>query len=165
MELQQCWMCYLKAEKLMEHGYWPEAHQLYGEVLDHLPNHIHQALENENIKPCQFSCLLSGLRDATVAQSEILNQMGQQQRAFTTLNQCYALLQFISLETSYLVQRTMTLIDNKSEDILRHMGAFCRAQRDAQWMLKYEHIQKAHHHFAKLRVTADPRHATHLLNG
>jgi len=164
MELQQCWMRYLKAEKLMEHGYWSEAHQLYGEVLDNLPIHIHQALENENIKPCQFSCLISGLRDASVAQSEILNKMGQQQSAFATLNQSYALLQFISLETSNLVQRTMTLIDNKSEDILRHMGAFCHAQRDAQWMLQYEHIQKAHHHFVKLRVTSEPTHSTHLLN-
>ncbi|KXO07985.1 hypothetical protein AKG98_2027 [Moritella sp. JT01] len=164
MELQQCWMRYLRAEELMEQGHWPEAHQLYGEVLDNLPMHIHQALENEHIKPCQFSCLLLGLRDATVAQSEILNQMGQQQRAFSTLNQSYALFQFISLETSDLVQRTMTLIDNKSEDILRHMGAFCHAQHDDQWMLQYEHIKKAHHHFAKLRVTSDSQHSTHLLN-
>lgn len=164
MELQQCWMRYLKAEKLMEHGYWPEAHELYGEVLDNLPIHIHQALENENIKPCQFSCLILGLRDAAVAQSEILNKMGQQQLAFSTLNQSYALLQFISLETSNLVQRTMATIDNKSEEILRHMGAFCHAQRDAQWMFKYEQIQKAHHHFAKLRVTSEPTHSTHQLN-
>ena len=164
MELQQCWMRYLKAEEFMENGDWPAAHQLYGEVLDNLPIHIHQALEDKNIRPCQFSCLLSGLRDATVAQSEILNQMGQQKRAFSTLNQSYALFQFISLETSDLVQRTMTLIDNQSEDILRHMGAFCHAQHDAQWMLQYEHIQKAHHHFAKLRVTSEPHHSTHLLN-
>lgn len=164
MELQQCWMRYLKAEKLMDQGHWSEAHHLYDEVLAHLPVHIHQALEDENIKPCQFSCLLSGLRDATVAQSEILNRMGQQQSAFATLNQSYALLQFISLETSILVQRTSSLIDKQSEDILRHMGAFCSAQRDSQWILEYEHIQKAHHHFTQLKVTSDLHHSTHLLN-
>jgi hypothetical protein len=164
MELQQCWLRYLRAEELMEHGHWPEAHQLYDEVLSNLPAHIHQALDDKKLKPCQFSCLLLGLRDATVAQSEILNSIGQQQRAFTTLNQSYALFQFISLETSDLVQRTMTLIDNKSEDILRHMGAFCQAQRDTKWMLKYQDIQKAHHHFAKLRVTSDSHYSTHLLN-
>lgn len=77
-------------------SFLPEAHRLYEDVLNHLPNHIHSALENEQTKPCQFVCLVSGLRDASVAQSEILNKLGMQQEAFSALNQSYALLQFYS---------------------------------------------------------------------
>ncbi|CAG23044.1 hypothetical protein [Photobacterium profundum] len=164
MELQQCWMRYLKAEQLMEQGHWPEAHHLYSEVLNNLPAHIHLALEDENIKPCQFSCLLIALRDATVAQSSILNRMGQYQNAFAILNQSYALLQFISLETSILVQRTSSTLNKQSDDLLRYMGAFCIAQCDSQWMAEYEQLQKAHHYFAQLKVTPDSSHSTHLIN-
>lgn len=47
MNIEQCWMRYLKAEQLMEQGHWPEAHRLYEDVLNHLPSHIHKALEND----------------------------------------------------------------------------------------------------------------------
>lgn len=42
MNIEQCWMRYLKAEQLMEQGHWPEAHRLYEDVLNHLPSHIHK---------------------------------------------------------------------------------------------------------------------------
>ena len=32
MEIERCWMHYLKAEQLMEQGHWPEAQRLYGDV-------------------------------------------------------------------------------------------------------------------------------------
>ncbi|WP_335928773.1 hypothetical protein [Vibrio parahaemolyticus] len=57
MNIEQCWMRYLKAEQLMEQGHWPEAHRLYEDVLNHLPSHIHKALENDLTKPCQFGVL------------------------------------------------------------------------------------------------------------
>lgn len=87
MEIERCWMHYLKAEQLMEQGHWPEAQRLYGDVLTSLPHHIQDAAYQSDIKPCQFACLLAGLRDASVAQSEILNRLGQHQQAFDTLNQ------------------------------------------------------------------------------
>lgn len=87
MNIEQCWMRYLKAEQLMEQGHWPEAHRLYEDVLNHLPNHIQSALDNEQTKPCQFVCLISGLRDASVAQSEILNKLGlHQKRSLHSIN-------------------------------------------------------------------------------
>ncbi|WP_394145163.1 hypothetical protein [Vibrio atypicus] len=152
MDLQQCWTHYLKAEQLLEQGHWPEAHHLYDEVLNHLPHHIHAAIECNDTKPCQFSCLLTGLRDAAVSQSEILNRMGQQQRAFELLNQSYALLQFMSIEESELVQATHHVLEKNSEELLRHMGQFCTAQRNAQWMLEFEQVQKAHHYFSTLKT-------------
>lgn len=152
MDLQQCWTHYLKAEQLLEQGHWPEAHYLYDQVLNHLPTHIQSAMDSEETKPCQFSCLLTGLRDAAVSQSEILNKMGQHQRAFDLLNQSYALLQFMSIETSDLVKATHHILEKNSDELLRHMGAFCTAQRNAQWMLEYEQVQKAHHHFAALKT-------------
>ncbi len=103
MNLQQCWTTYLQAEKLLEQGHWPQAHYLFEDVLHHLPHHIQHATHDENTKPCQMSCLIAGLRDAAVYQSEILNNMGQYQRAFEVLNQSYALLQFMSIEESDLV--------------------------------------------------------------
>lgn len=151
MDLQQCWSHYLKAEQLLEQGHWPEAHYLYDQVLSHLPGHIQSAICCDDTKPCQFSCLLTGLRDAAVSQSEILNKMGQHQQAFDLLNQSYALLQFMSIEASDLVKATHHILEQNSEELLRHMGAFCTAQRNAQWMLEFEHVQKAHHHFATLK--------------
>ncbi|MBR9786722.1 MAG: hypothetical protein GYB40_02180 [Vibrionaceae bacterium] len=47
MDIDQCWMRYMKAGQLMQQGHWPEAHRLYEDVLNHLPNHIHSALEND----------------------------------------------------------------------------------------------------------------------
>ncbi|MGY3571281.1 hypothetical protein [Vibrio paucivorans] len=151
MDLQYCWASYLKAEQLLEQGHWPEAHRLFEEVLQHMPTHIQQAMEDEETKPCQFVCLVSGLRDAAVSQSEILNKMGQQQQAFDTLNQSYGLLQFVSIEQTQLVQTTTSILHKHSEDLLNHMAAFCSAQRNAQWMLELEHVQKAHHYFTTLK--------------
>lgn len=37
MDLERCWMHYLKAEQLMDQGHWPEAQRLYGDVLSSLP--------------------------------------------------------------------------------------------------------------------------------
>ena len=151
MDLQQCWTNYLKAEQLLEQGHWPEAHNLYDQVLSHLPSHIHNAINDEHTKPCQFGCLLRSLRDSAISQSEILNKMGQYQNAFDLLNQSYGLLQFISIEPTELIEATHSMLDRSCNDLLSHMGAFCSAQRNAQWMLEFEHVQKAHHHFATLK--------------
>lgn len=59
MEIERCWMHYLKAEQLMEQGHWPEAQRLYGDVLTSLPHHIQDAAYQSDIKPCQFACLLA----------------------------------------------------------------------------------------------------------
>ncbi|AIS57297.1 hypothetical protein ABF162_18100 [Vibrio coralliilyticus] len=164
MDLQQCWTHYLKAEQLLEQGHWPEAHYLYDQVLHHLPTHIQSALSDDQTKPCQFSCLLTGLRDAAVSQSEILNKMGQHQNAFDLLNQSYALLQFMSIESAELVQATHHVLDKNCEDLLRHMGAFCSAQRNAQWMLEFEQVQKAHHHFSALKSYGNATESSHQIN-
>ncbi|GAA5646618.1 hypothetical protein [Vibrio proteolyticus] len=152
MDLQQCWSSYLKAEQLLDQGHWPQAHYLYEDVLSSLPGHIQSALRSDETKPCQFVCLLSGLRDAAVSQSEILNRMGQHQRAFDVLNQAYALLQFIAIEPNALVRSTDSVLEKQSEDLLRHLGVFCSAQRNAQWMLEYEQVEKAHHYFTNLKL-------------
>lgn len=164
MELQQCWAHYLKAEQLLEQGHWPEAHYLYDQVLNHLPGHLQSALSSTDTKPCQFSCLVTGLRDAAVSQSEILNKMGQQQEAFNLLNQTYAHLQFVSIETFDLVQATQHIIHKQCEDLLRHIGAFCNAQRSAQWMLEFEHVQKAHHYFSTLKQHNAVMESAHIIN-
>ncbi|WP_070966008.1 hypothetical protein [Vibrio sonorensis] len=164
MDLQECWSHYLKAEQLLEQGHWPEAHYLYEQVLGYMPGHIHSAISDEETKPCQFACLLTGLRDATVSQSEILNRLGQQQRAFDALNQAYGLLQFISLETGSLIDSTATVLEKHSEDLLRHMGAFCSAQRNAEWMLEFEHVQRAHHHFSSLKYQNAGAQEAHVIN-
>lgn len=164
MDLQQCWTHYLKAEQLLEQGHWPEAHYLYDQVLNHLPTHLQHAVTDENTKPCQFSCLVTGLRDAAVSQSEILNKMGQHQQAFDLLNQSYAQLQFISIETFDLVNATQHIIHKQCEDLLTHMGAFCSAQRSAQWMLEFEGVQKAHHYFTTLKQYNAVMEQSHIIN-
>ncbi|UUM32856.1 hypothetical protein [Vibrio japonicus] len=164
MDLQQCWTHYLKAEQLLEQGHWPEAYYLYDQVLCHLPSHIQSAIESDDTKPCQFSCLLTGLRDAAVSQSEILNKMGQHHKAFDLLNQSYALLQFLSIESSELVYATHHILDKNSEELLQHMGAFCTAQRNAQWMLEFEQVQKAHHHFATLKTYSLATESSRTIN-
>lgn len=88
-----------KAEKLVNQGHWPEAHYLFEQVLAYLPQHLHYAAQSTQTKPCQLVCLISGLRDCAVYQSEILNTMGQQQGAYQVLNQSYALLQFYPSKT------------------------------------------------------------------
>lgn len=91
---------------------------LYDDVLNNLPNHIHLALENAQTKPCQFVCLITGLRDASVTQSEILNKLGLQHDAFSILNQTYALFQFLQLESHELIERVGHLLGQQSEDLL-----------------------------------------------
>lgn len=152
MDIEQCWMRHMKAGQLIQEGHWPEAHRLYEDVLNHLPNHIHSALENDQTKPCQFICLVSGLRDASVAQSEILNRLGSQREAFSALNQTYALFQFLQLESHDLIERLGHLLAQQSEDLLAHMAAFCSAQRNAEWMIELNHITHAHEQFLHLQA-------------
>ncbi len=160
MEFPQCWSNYLKAEQLMEQGHWPEAQYLFEGVLRHLPTHIQTAIDDDNIKPCQFECLLTGLRGSAVAYSEILNRLGKQESAFNALNQSYALLQFVSLESHEIVNKVRSTLSKHSEDLLAHMTAFCSAQRNTHWMLELEQVQRAHHHFNQ--HTALP--ASHVIN-
>jgi hypothetical protein len=152
MNIEQCWMYYMKAGQLMQQGHWPEAHRLYEDVLNHLPNHIHSALENDQTKPCQFVCLIRGLRDASVAQSEIFNRLGLQRDAFSALNQTYALFQFLQLENHGLIERLGSLLAQQSEDLLAHMAAFCSAQRNAEWMLELQRVTHAHEQFLQLQT-------------
>lgn len=164
MDLQQCWTHYLKAEQLLEQGHWPEAHYLYEQVLSHLPTHLQSALHDCNTKPCQFSCLVTGLRDAAISQSEILNKMGQHKKAFDLLNQTYAQLQFVSIEDIRLVQATHQILEQQCNDLLRHMGAFCGAQRSAHWMLEFEQVQKSHHYFTTLKAHNSAMESAYTLN-
>ncbi len=159
MDLKQCWMQYLKAERLLGDGHWQEAQRCYGKVLDCLPNFIHRALEDDSTRPCQFSCLLIGLRDATISQSEILNKLGHYQEAFSLLHQNYALMQFLTVEPHDLVQTTYKTIESNSEILLKHMEAFCSAQRDANWLLEFARIRQTHNYFATLR--AQPAVSSH----
>lgn len=161
MDLQQCWTHYLKAEQLLEQGHWPEAYYLYDQVLAYLPSHVQQAMEDDNTKPCQFRCLTTALRDAAITQSEILNKMGQHQRAFELLNQTYAQLQFMSIEPNPLVEAISHILHHQCEDLLHHMTAFCSAQRSAQWMLELQEVQKAHHHFATLKTNSSAQNHGH----
>ncbi|ASG05942.1 hypothetical protein EA004_10290 [Vibrio anguillarum] len=151
MDLQQCWTSYLKAEQLLAQGHWPQAHCLFEDVLHHMPSHIQSALNCEHTKPCQLVCLISGLCDAAVSQSEIFNHLGQHKQAFDVLNQSYALLQFTAIEPNALVNRLANVLTKQSDDLLKHMSAFCSAQRSATWMLEFEHVQKAHHYFNQLK--------------
>ncbi len=159
MDLQQSWAHFLQAEQLMNQSHWLQARDLFEQVLTELPQHIQHAVDNAQLKPCQLACLLAGLRDASVYQSEILNKMGAQREAFQTLNQAYALLQFLSIEPSPLVDACAGALERHSEDLLRHLGALCLAQRSAQWMLEFEQIERVHHHFATLKqpYSANPK--------
>lgn len=128
MELQQCWNSFLQAEQLLKQGHWSQAHYLLEDVLHYMPQHIHSAAHDEQTKPCQMACLITGLRDAAIAQSEIFNNIGQYQRAFDALNQAYALLQFLSIEEIDLMRRLNSTLCQVSEYLLRHINAFCYAQ-------------------------------------
>ncbi|MGF1908380.1 hypothetical protein L4C38_02945 [Vibrio kasasachensis] len=164
MDLQQCWSHYLKAEQLLEQGHWPEAQYLYDQVLSHLPTHIHEAVASLQTKPCQFVCLIIGYRDAAVSQSQILNRMGRYQAAFDCLNQAYALLQFLSIEQCELVNSTGHQISKASDDLLKHIGAFCSSQRNANWMFEFELLQKAQHYFDTLKYAQQIPTRTHVIN-
>lgn len=164
MDLNQCWSHYQKAEQLLEQGHWPEAQYLYDQVLSHMPTHIQNAAECSQTKPCQFVCLITGYRDATVSQSQILNRMGQYQAAFDCLNQAHALLQFLSIEQGDLIRATEHLITKASDDLLHHIGAFCSSQRNASWMFEYELLQKAQHYFDNLKFAQYNSTRTHVIN-
>ncbi len=151
MNVEQCWLRYLKGQELLDQGHWPEAHRLFDDVMAHLPTHIQTALDDEHIKPCQFNCLLTGLRDCCIAQAEIFNKLGLQQDAFASLNQTYALFQFLALEQNSLIDSVQPSLSEHSEDLLAHMSAFCAAQRNAQWMLEFEQVSRAHQHFLQLQ--------------
>ncbi|HAT8518023.1 TPA: hypothetical protein I7190_06960 [Vibrio vulnificus] len=166
MNIEQCWMRFLKAQELMEQGHWPEAHHLFSEVLTYLPTHIQSAAHDCELKPCQLVCLLSGLREASIMQSELYNRMGLYQDAFSTLNNTYALFQFVALEQSELIQRVHSMLSKHCDDLLSYMTAFCRAQRNAQWMLELAHVNRAHAQFATLQLFngSAPQHASRVLN-
>ncbi|OLQ86384.1 hypothetical protein BIY22_12110 [Vibrio panuliri] len=164
MDLKQCWNHYLKAEQLLEQGHWPEAQYLYDLVLSNMPTHIQESANNSATKPCQFVCLVSGYRDAAVSQSQILNKMGQYQAAFDCLNHAHALLQFLSIEQNDLVRATEHLITKASDDLLRHIGAFCSSQRNASWMFEFELLQKAQHYFDTLKCSQQTLTRTHVMN-
>lgn len=151
MNLQQCWSSYTKAEELLKNGHWPQAHYLFDDVLQNLPRHIQTTAHDPDAKPCQLVCLISGLHDAAVQQADILNNMGQQQRAFEALNQAYGLLQFLSIENNDLITTISSVLDKHCTDLLLHLSAFCLAQRDANWQLVYQNIEKAHLYFTQLK--------------
>lgn len=151
MNLQQCWSSYTKAEELLKNGHWPQAHYLFDDVLQNLPNHIQTTAKDPNAKPCQLVCLVSGLHDAAIQQAEILNNMGQQQRAFEALNQAYGLLQFLSIENNELISAASSVLDKHSTNLLFHLSHFCLTQRDANWQLVYQNIEKAHLYFTQLK--------------
>ncbi|BCL73484.1 conserved hypothetical protein [Vibrio nigripulchritudo MADA3029] len=164
MDLEQCWARFMKAEELLEQGHWPEARYLFEDVLDHLPSHISEAVESDDIKPCQMSCLLAGFKDAAISQSEILNRMGQQQEAFDLLNQAYAHMQFLALEQQDIVRAVEPNLIQHSETIFRHIAAFCAAQRNSEWQLELDALQKAHHHFNQLKLYSERTSAVYTLN-
>jgi len=164
MELEQCWNHYRKAEQLLEQGHWSEAQFLYDQVLVHMPSHIHDAVFNDDTKPCQFVCLITVYRDAAVSQSQILNRVGQYQAAFNCLNQAYGLLQFISIEQCEIVNATEHLLSQSSNDLLNHIGAFCSSQRSAHWMFEFELLQKAQHYFDTLKCAQQMPFQTPVMN-
>ncbi|HFG1615673.1 TPA: hypothetical protein ACGFX0_000513 [Vibrio cholerae] len=164
MELQQCWNSFFQAEQLLKQGHWSQAHYLLEDVLHYMPQHIHSAAHDEQTKPCQMTCLITGLRDAAIAQSEIFNNIGQYQRAFDALNQAYALLQFLSIEEIDLMRRLNTTLCQVSEYLLRHINAFCYAQRSAEWQLEYQQVEKAHFYFNQLRSSMALPTASPVMN-
>lgn len=164
MNLQDCWTSYLKAEQLLEQGHWFAAQHVFEQVLQYMPEHIQLALQDEDTKPCQFACLLSGLRNASVAQSEILNRMGEHNKAFDLLNQTYALLQFISLEASSLVRRNSRDLHKHSDAMLNHMTAFCTAHAGDQWTQELKQVQQSHLYFRDLKYKGGLMPVSPLLN-
>ncbi|MGL4830685.1 MAG: hypothetical protein ACRCXG_15490 [Vibrio sp.] len=151
MDIQQCWDGFLQADRLLKQGHWPQAHYMLDDVLHFMPLHIQNAAYDDQTKPCQMAYMITGLQDAAIAQSAILNNMGQYQRAFDVLNQAYALLQFLSLEDIDLMRRLDSTLCQINEHLLLHLSAFCCAQRNAKWQLEYQQVEKAHFYFNQLR--------------
>lgn len=164
MELKQCWANYHQAENLLKHGHWAQARFLFEDVLHDLPAHFQEAAEHGNLKPCQMVCLIAVLRDASVQQAEILSSMGHPQRAFAILNNCYALLQFTSIEESELINRVASVLDESSEQLLNHMTRFCMSQRQASWQLEHEHLTKSHHYFSQLKAYRERLSSSAVIN-
>ncbi|AOW84871.1 hypothetical protein [Vibrio mimicus] len=164
MDLQQCWNGFLQAEQLLKQGHWSQAHYLLEDVLHFMPQHIQSAAHDEQTKPCQMACMVTGLRDAAIAQAEIFNKTGQYQRAFDALNQAYALLQFLSIEEIDLMRRLNPTLCQISEHLLQHLNAFCYAQRSAEWQLEYQQVEKAHFYFNQLRSALSLSPASPVIN-
>lgn len=151
MDLKQCWSHYLKAKKCLTQGHWPEAYYLFDDVLRHLPTHLQRAVQDDQTQPCQLVCLIAGLKETAISQADILNSMGQPQQAYQALNQTYALLQFLSIETTELIQLVAQVFDKHSNDLLEQINIFCHTQRSASWQLEYANVEKAHRYFTQLK--------------
>ncbi|MGC9423538.1 hypothetical protein [Vibrio sp.] len=151
MELKPCWSHYLKAKQLMAQHHWPEAHYLLIDVLHHLPKHLYDAAQNAQTKPCQFICLMTGLKESAIYQSDILSKMGQDQYAYQAINQTYALLQFLSIETSPLIRSVANVINTLCNELLEHIHRFCHNQRSASWRIEYQNVEKTHRYFTQLK--------------
>ncbi|MGC9404377.1 hypothetical protein [Vibrio genomosp. F10] len=164
MNIQQCWRTFQKAQQLLEQGHWPEAHCLLEDVLHYIPFHINEALCKEEVEVCQFIALISTLRDASIAQSQILLKMGRQQCAFEVLNQSYCEFQFISIEECPLILKALSVLNKYSDDLVLHIGQLCVSQRSATWMLEFDTLQKSHHYFNQIRTASGRQTHCHTLN-
>lgn len=164
MDLTLCWNFYQKAEKLIHQGHWPEAYYLFEQVLAYLPQHVHDAATDQHMKPCQLACLIEGLTQCSLYQADILNNMGQQHQSYRLLNQSYALIQFLSLETSPIIASIANTLDQCSQSLLEQLQAFCHQQRSAEWQLEYVNIEKAHRYFTQLKRHPGQSIMTSLLN-
>ncbi|MGL6314982.1 hypothetical protein [Vibrio sp. WXL103] len=156
MEIQQCWNCFITAEKLLKKGNGRGALPLFQRVLDHLPTHIYQALESKNTRPCQFVCLIAGQRDAAMYQSTILNSLGKPEQAYNTLRQSYALMQFLALEQIPLVKATFPVIEETTNQLLSHLDALCRSQHNQEWQNRLSELTYAHNRFSTLNPHQRP---------
>ena len=78
--------------------------------------------------------------------------LARTKKAFQTLNQTYAFLQFLQLEKHDLIDRVRSVLSKQVEELYSHMAAFCTAQRNAQWMLEFTHVTRAHQKFSHLHT-------------
>ncbi|MGF1719502.1 hypothetical protein L4D20_05560 [Vibrio kyushuensis] len=164
MDIQHCWRAYQKAELLLAQGHWPEAYHLFDNVLHYMPSHINASIYQDNMEPCQFVALISTLRDSAIAQSKVLTKMGRHQCAFHVLNQCYCQLQFISIEECPLVIKTLSIINKYGEDLVSHISQFCASQRNAQWMLELDTLQRSHHYFSQIKMASGKQTISQSIN-
>ncbi|USD66923.1 hypothetical protein [Vibrio sp. SCSIO 43136] len=151
MDIEQCWLRYIEAEKMSNAGYWNEAYHLFNLVLPRFPEHIQAMQESGEAKPCKLLCMFDGYRSSAIYQSEILNKMGSTQEAFDLLNQTYSFFQFLSLEPSNHINPIASALEQHSDFLFRHIAAFCHAKRDASWSIELEHLHRAHQQFHLLK--------------
>ena len=59
----------------------------------------------------------------------------------------------MSIERSELISAVASVLDKHSTNLLMYLSAFCLAQRDANWQLEYQDIEKAHHYFTQLKLS------------